>query len=71
MPFYVLHQPVIIAIGYGIYALDWPLWVKLLLLVPASFVIITGLYHLVIRKSNVLRVLFGLRAEHRVQDSGA
>lgn len=62
MPFYVLHQPVIIILGFFIYNLDWTVPVKLIVLIPASFLIIMGLYELIIRRVNILRVLFGLKA---------
>lgn len=61
MPFYVLHQPIIIMLGFFIYNLKWAVPVKLVLLVPAAFTIIMILYHFIIRRINWLRVLFGLR----------
>ncbi|MCM3576240.1 acyltransferase family protein [Mesobacillus subterraneus] len=62
MPFYVLHQPVIIIIGFFIYNLDWTVPVKLIFLISASFLIIMGLYELIIRRVSFLRVLYGLKA---------
>ncbi len=62
MPFYVLHQPVIIILGFFIYNLDWTIPVKMIFLVSASFLIIMCSYELIIRRVNVLRVLFGLKA---------
>ncbi|MEW8970599.1 MAG: acyltransferase family protein [Mesobacillus sp.] len=62
MPFYVLHQPVIIILGFFIYNLGWPVPVKLIFLISAAFLIIMGLYELIIRRVNILRVLFGLKA---------
>ncbi|WP_226643123.1 acyltransferase family protein [Mesobacillus subterraneus] len=64
MPFYVLHQPVIIIIGFFIYNLEWPVPVKLTFLISAAFIIILGLYELIIRRVNILRVLFGLKAKY-------
>ncbi|MGV2939656.1 acyltransferase [Mesobacillus sp. LC4] len=61
MPFYVLHQPVIILLGFSIYNLEWIVPVKLIFLVSAAFLIIMGLYELIIRRVNILRVLFGLK----------
>ncbi|NKE04768.1 acyltransferase family protein [Mesobacillus selenatarsenatis] len=61
MPFYVLHQPVIIILGFFIYNLDWPVPVKLIILISAAFLVIMGLYELIIRRVNILRVLFGLK----------
>ncbi|MCM3744583.1 acyltransferase family protein [Sporosarcina luteola] len=61
MPFYVLHQPIIIIIGFFIYNLEWDVFVKAAFLVSIAFTIIMILYHFIIRRFNVLRVLFGLR----------
>lgn len=62
MPFYVLHQPVIIIIGFFIYNLEWSVPLKLIFLISAAFLIIMVLYELIIRRVNFLRVLFGLKA---------
>ncbi|WP_226678323.1 acyltransferase family protein [Mesobacillus jeotgali] len=68
MPFYVLHQPVIILLGFFIYNLNWTVPVKLILLISAAFLIIMGLYEFIIRRVNVLRVLFGLKAKQGLRD---
>ncbi|MBB6731499.1 acyltransferase family protein [Cohnella sp. CBP 2801] len=65
MPIYVMHQPVIVTIGYLIYALRWPVPAKLLFLLAAVSLVISVLYHFVIRRNNVLRVLFGMKAVRR------
>lgn len=62
MPFYVLHQPIIILLGFFIYNLEWTVPVKLIFLISAAFLIIMGFYELIIRRVNILRVLFGLKA---------
>ncbi|AZU62664.1 acyltransferase family protein [Neobacillus mesonae] len=62
MPFYVLHQPIIIILGFFIYNLDWAVPVKVVFLVPLTFLMIMFLYHFIIRKVNLLRVLFGLKS---------
>jgi glucan biosynthesis protein C len=61
MPFYVLHQPIIIMLGFFIYNLEWAVPVKVVFLVPVAFTIIMILYHFIIRRFNLLRVMFGLR----------
>ncbi|MDR4886011.1 acyltransferase family protein [Fredinandcohnia sp. QZ13] len=61
MPFYILHQPIIILIGFFIYNLGWLVPVKLFFLVATAFLIIMCLYHFIIRRVNFLRVLFGLK----------
>ena len=68
MPFYVLHQPVIILLGFFIYNLNWTVPVKWILLISAAFLIIMGLYEFIIRRVNILRVLFGLKAKQGFRD---
>jgi len=60
-PFYILHQSVIIAIGYYVCQLDWNIGAKywsISLLTLASCV---GFYLLLIRPFNVMRFLFGMK----------
>lgn len=61
MPFYVLHQPIIIIFGYFIYNLKWSVPIKLVLLVPIAFTMIMIFYHFIIRRINLLRFMFGIR----------
>jgi glucans biosynthesis protein C len=68
MPFYVLHQPVIIFLGFLLRDLAWPLPMKLLVLIPVSFLLIMLCYHFVIRKVNVLRILFGMKGMKKVKE---
>jgi peptidoglycan/LPS O-acetylase OafA/YrhL len=60
LPFYILHQTVIVMLGYAIR--DWPLGLlpKYLLLLGSAFAICISLYEFVIRRSNRLRFLFGM-----------
>jgi hypothetical protein len=60
LPFYILHQAVIVAIAYYVVGLDLIVIAKYLLILLASFpIIVTSLYP--IKKVNLLRFLFGLR----------
>ncbi len=61
LPFYVLHQTVILAIGFHVIRIDAPLWVEYLIIVVSSFAATMALYELFIRRINVLRFLFGLK----------
>ncbi len=61
MPFYVLHQPIIILLGFFIYNLDWEIPIKAVFLVVIAFSSIMIVYHVIIRRNNWLRVLFGLK----------
>jgi peptidoglycan/LPS O-acetylase OafA/YrhL len=59
MPFYVLHQTIIVIIGFFIVQLDLIIIVKYLIISVVSFAIIIELV-LIIKKINVLRFLFGM-----------
>jgi surface polysaccharide O-acyltransferase-like enzyme len=61
LPFYILHQSVIVSIGYFIR--DWQLAVfpKYLFLASVSFIIIMILYEFVVKRVAFLRLLFGMK----------
>jgi peptidoglycan/LPS O-acetylase OafA/YrhL len=62
LPFYILHQSVLICIGY--YIVQWPIpdLLKWLLILILSFAVIMGLYEYLVRRINILRFLFGMKA---------
>jgi len=60
LPFYVIHQTVIVAIDYYVVALDAIVIVKFLLVVAIALPITLGLVMLV-RTNNISRFLFGMR----------
>jgi len=61
VPVYVLHMPVLILIGVSV--AGWPvgLFVKLLIIVAGAALVHYVLYDYVIKRADVLRVLFGLK----------
>jgi glucan biosynthesis protein C len=61
LPFYILHQTVILTVGYYVLRLDTSLWIEYLIIATISFLVIMALYELFIRRANVLRFLFGLK----------
>ncbi len=61
LPFYILHQTVILAIGFHVIRLDAPLWLEYLIIVVSSFAVTMALYELLIRRTDALRFLFGLK----------
>ena len=61
LPFFVVHQPVIIVIAYFVVQLNAALVPKLLIVVVGSFVVSLALYQFVIRRVGVLRVAFGMK----------
>lgn len=62
LPFFVLHQPVIIVIAF--FVVQWPvdIAVKLLVVVVSSFVVAVGLYELIIKRIGLLRSVFGMKS---------
>jgi len=65
LPFYILHQTVIVVLGF--YVVRWHMGVmaKYLVISTGSFVTIMALYDLVVRRTNVTRFLFGMRLKPR------
>ena len=61
LPFYILHQPVLLYVGY--FVVRWAVHpaLKFVLIDAISFTIIMTLYELVVRKFNLLRFLFGMK----------
>lgn len=61
LPFYILHQTVIVMLGY--YIADWNAGVitKYIVLTTASFMLCIVLYDLAIKRANTLRFLFGMK----------
>ena len=66
LPFYILHQTVIVTIGFYIASWDASIAVKYLIISISSFVMIASLYDLAIRRVNWLRFLFGMRLTKRL-----
>lgn len=62
LPYYVLHQSVIVAVAFYAVGLSLTAIAKFLLIRLASFPIIIALL-LPIRRINVLRFLFGMRVK--------
>ena len=61
LPFFVLHQPVIILIAFFVVQWDAGILVKLPVVVLSSFWVTLGLYELVVRRIRLLRSAFGTK----------
>ena len=61
LPFYVLHEPVIVAVAWVIVGWPTPLLVKYLSVVAASFVLTLALYEGLVRRFQLTRFLFGMK----------
>jgi hypothetical protein len=67
-PFYVLHQTVIVVLGF--YVVRWRagLWSNYLLICAGSFVVIMAIYHVLVRPFALTRLLFGLKTAPRARE---
>lgn len=61
LPFYILHQTVIVTIGFFIAGWNINIPLKYILLSTSSFIIIMAVYDFAVRRINVLRFLFGMK----------
>lgn len=67
-PFYILHQTVLLVLGF--YVLRWRngLWGNYALISLGSFVVIMAIYHVLVRPFALTRVLFGLKPFPRAHE---
>jgi peptidoglycan/LPS O-acetylase OafA/YrhL len=61
LPFYILHQTIIVTIGFYIIHWNAGVYFKYLVLCVASFASICIIYELLVRRINILRFFFGLK----------
>jgi glucan biosynthesis protein C len=66
LPFYILHQPTLLVIGYFVVQWAIPDLAKWMIVFVSSFAIIMVLYELTVRRFNVMRVLFGMKPLKRL-----
>jgi hypothetical protein len=69
LPFFILHQTVLLCIGY--YIVRWEIHdvLKWAIVFTSSFFVIMALYTLLIRNYDLLRFLFGMKTTHAFFDS--
>jgi glucans biosynthesis protein C len=65
MPFYILHQTVLLSLAYFVVRWAIPDPLKFLAMLSGTFVIVMALYEFVVRRSNILRILFGMKPRPR------
>ncbi|WP_316568660.1 acyltransferase family protein [Neobacillus sp. YIM B06451] len=63
MPFYVLHQPIIVGIGFFLADTSWGVGTKLPVLAVGAFAIILVLYQFVVKQNHILRLFFGMKGK--------
>ncbi len=61
LPFYILHHPVLLSVGYFVVQWTIPAALKFAIIDAVSFAIIMALYEFVVRRFNVMRFLFGMK----------
>lgn len=66
LPFYILHQPALLSVGFFVVLWNIPAVLKFLVIDLAAFVLIMAVYEFVVRRVNVLRVLFGMKPQAAV-----
>jgi len=69
LPFFVLHQTVILAIAYYVVQWEMGLLPKLLVVMLGSFAITLALCEFVIKRVGLLRLVFGMKASQRARTS--
>jgi glucan biosynthesis protein C len=65
LPFYMLHETIIVAVGFRVVRWQASMLVKYVVISLASLVGTLALYELLIRRNHVGRFLFGMRAQGR------
>jgi glucan biosynthesis protein C len=61
LPFFVLHQPVIIVIAFFVVQWNAGIWLKLPIVVLSSFVVSISLYELLVRRIGPLQRALGMK----------
>jgi glucans biosynthesis protein C len=62
LPFYMLHQTVIVITAYFLISLNKPVFIKYPVLALMSFTVIMLIYEFIVRRYRILRFLFGMKA---------
>lgn len=65
LPFYMLHHTVIYIIGYTVIGWNIGVGLKFSIISLVSFLIIMGIYETIIRRLNILRILFGMKKRRK------
>jgi glucan biosynthesis protein C len=68
-PFYLLHQPVIVVIGYFAVQWDLPAVLKAVIITFSSLTVFVLIYLLVIRPFNLFRLIFGMKKKTNSDES--
>jgi glucan biosynthesis protein C len=69
LPFYILHQTVIVIVAYFVVQTGLAIPFKYSITVIISFAVIVAIYELIVRRVGVLRFLFGMRRKAATPES--
>ncbi|MEV4415224.1 acyltransferase family protein [Catellatospora sp. NPDC049609] len=61
LPIYILHQPIVVAVAYAVVTWHAPIPVKYAALVAIALLLTVTAYELLVRRTRISRLLFGLR----------
>jgi peptidoglycan/LPS O-acetylase OafA/YrhL len=61
LPFYILHQTVLLSVGYFVVQWNIPALAKWVIILLVSFSVIMLLYEFLVRRFNLMRFLFGMK----------
>jgi hypothetical protein len=59
LPLYILHQPIVVAVAYGVVSWDAPIVVKYAAIVAISLALTIAAYDLLVRRTRVTRSCSG------------
>ncbi|GGU01800.1 acyltransferase family protein [Streptomyces lateritius] len=65
LPLYVLHQPIVVGVAYGVVSWEAPMPVKYLVIAFGSLALTIAAYDLLVRRTRATRFLFGVREPSR------
>jgi hypothetical protein len=71
LPFYILHQTIILCIGWFVIRWNIGISAKYLIIVTASFLLIMALYEGIVRHFSPMRILFGMQPKKKSQAAPA
>ncbi|MFC2026202.1 acyltransferase family protein [Chloroflexota bacterium] len=71
LPFYLLHQTVILCVGWFIIPLNIGILPKFLIIALVSFALIMAIYDLLIRRFNIVRFFFDMRPKKKSPEEPA
>lgn len=60
-PFYIIHQTIIVVLGYHIVQMPLPILPKWIILTVLSTLAIFSIYHFIINRTRITRYLFGVK----------